>query len=78
MVICYEIVCSEKHIEDYGLCRVYGLAAYEQENRQSEPFCCMIEDISNDRLFVEWLYQLVEFNKVHPLHLKDVVIDVIS
>lgn len=78
MVICYEIVCCEKHIEDYGLCRVYGLAAYEQANRQCEPFYYMVEDISNDRLFVERLYHLVQFNQVHPLHLKDIVLDAIS
>lgn len=77
MVVCYEIVSSEKQIEGYGHCRVFGLSAYEQENGFSNSACC-IDDISADRRVVQKLYNLVKINEVHPVHLKDVVLDYIS
>lgn len=77
MVICYEIVSLEKQIEGHGRCQVFGLAAYEQGNQCSESACC-IEDISSDRQLVQRLYELVSLNEVHPVHLKDVILDAIS
>lgn len=77
MIICYEIVCSERHIEDFGLCSVFGLRAYEEGKQCSESVCC-IEDISSDRKFVEALCDRLRRHDVHPIHLKDIVVDAIS
>ncbi len=77
MVICYEIVCSEKHIEDYGPCRVFGLRAYEEGKTCSESVCC-IEDISSNKQFVETLCDLLRCHDVHPMHLQDIVLDAIG
>ena len=77
MAICYEIVCSEKQIEDVGLCCVYGLTAYEQEDRLGN-LCCRIEDISINKSFVEELCNLIRHHEVHPIHLMDVVLDAIG
>ena len=77
MIICYEIVCSERNIEDFGSCSVFGLRAYEEGKACSESVCC-IEDISPDRQFVETLCELLRCHDVHPVHLKDIVLDFIS
>lgn len=77
MIICYEIVCSERHIEDLGLCSVFGLRAYEEGKVCGESACC-IEDVSSNRQFVENLCDLLRRHDVHPVHLKDVVLDAIS
>lgn len=77
MIICYEIVCSERHIEDFGSCSVYGLRAYEEGTPCGESACC-IEDISPNRQFVESLCELFRHNDVHPVHLKDIILDMIG
>ncbi|MEA5137170.1 MAG: DUF6514 family protein [Candidatus Fimivivens sp.] len=77
MIICYEIVCSERHIEDFGSCSVFGLRAYEEGNKCSESICC-IEDISPDKKFVEALCERLRRYDVHLVHFKDIVIDAIS
>ena len=77
MIICYEIVCSERNIEDFGLCSVFGLRAYEDGQAYGESVCC-IEDVSPNRQFVENLCDLLRGRDVHPVHLKDIVLDAIS
>lgn len=77
MIICYEIVCSERHIEDYGSCSVFGLRAYEEGKMCGDSVCC-IEDISSNKQFVEALCDLLRRHDVHPVHLKDIVLDAIS
>ncbi|GEM_PF-6572936 len=77
MIICYEIVCTERHIEDYGPCSVFGLRAFEEGERCGESVCC-IEDISPNRHFVETLCDLLRHRDVHPVHIKDIVLDVIG
>lgn len=77
MSICYEIVCSKRHVEDLGTVRVFGLKAYEEGKPSSALLCC-IEDISSDRKFVETLCTKLRRRDVHPDHLKDIVVDSIS
>lgn len=77
MTICYEIVCTERHIEDYGACSVFGLRAFEEGKICGESVCC-IEDISPNRQFVETLCDLLRRHDVHPVHIKDIVLDAIS
>ena len=77
MIICYEIVCTERHIEDYGPCSVFGLRAFEEGEMCGEPVC-YIEDISSNRHFVESLCDLLRYHDVHPVHIKDIVLDVMG
>ncbi len=77
MIICYEIVCTERHIEDYGPCSIFGLRAFEEGKTCSESVCC-IEDISSNRQFVEALCDVLRRREVHPVHIKDIVLDAIG
>ena len=77
MIICYEIVCTERHIEDYGPCSIFGLRAFEEGERCGESVCC-IEDISSNRQFVEALCDVLRRREVHPVHIKDIVLDAIG
>ena len=77
MSICYEIVCTERHFEDHGPCSVFGLRAFEAEQRCGGSVCC-IEDISPSRQFVESLCDLLRRHDVHPVHIKDIVLDAIG
>ena len=77
MIICYEIVCTERHIDDYGSCSVFGLRAFEEGNGCGASVCC-IEDISSSRSFVESLCDLLRRHDVHPVHIRDIVLDAIS
>ncbi|MBR5485038.1 MAG: hypothetical protein IKV41_00835 [Oscillospiraceae bacterium] len=73
--VVYEMIISERFIDDYGRIKVYGMRVY-RESILNEIY--EVEDISSRADEVIALLELAAKHKMLPVHLEDVVYDFIS
>ncbi len=73
--VVYEMIISERIIDDYGSIKVYGMRVY-RESVFDEVY--EVEDISSKAETVIALLELAAKYKMLPVHLEDVVYDFIS
>lgn len=76
----YNIVASEKWIEDIGEVTVYGLCVYGYgEGNFNKPIeTYAVKDISNNLEEVISLQYLLERNKVSIVHIPDIIDDFLA
>ena len=77
----YQVITCEKDIPDYGKKRVYGIFAYSRKGLTKyadERDFCVICDISDNPEFVAEIAGILCENKVDPVHVRDIIEDMIS
>lgn len=74
MNVKYEMVTTEKEIEGIGSHIVYGLRAIVDSHTE----VCLLDDISTDKALVENMCRRFSQGQVQPIHMRDIVIDLLS
>lgn len=72
MHVVYTIVEGEQEVDEHQLCRVCGIKAQMGEEYSQ------INDISPDKSEVIRIAHLLEREQVHPIHLYDVITDLLG
>ena len=72
MRVVYTVTEGEQTTGEHHLTRVYGITAQMGEE------VCRIDDVSPDREEVEAIVRLLEREQLHPIHLYDVIIDLLG
>lgn len=72
MKVVFEVTEGEFDAGDCHLTRVYGIKAQMGEE------ICVIDDVSPDRDEVERIACLLEREQLHPIHLYDVITDLLG
>lgn len=72
MKIAYRIIEENIELDEYDLYRVYGIEA--QMGKES----CAVRDVSPDKRETEYMLHLLEKAQVHPIHLYDIIIDLLG
>ena len=72
MKVVFEVTEGEFDAGEHHLIRVYGIKAEMGDE------VCAIDDVSPDKNEVERIAQLLEREQLHPIHLRDVITDLLG
>ena len=69
----YEMFSNEKSIDDYGKTTLFYITIKKKQKPVLNPI-----DIGNNKSIAMTIFNLIEINQVHPVHIIDVITDLIS
>lgn len=79
-IVVYEKILNYKYIEEKGNIAIYGIHAYYPDFKDSknELYSNMFEDITSNEEYVNLIINKLEKGNILPIHLKDVIEDLIQ
>lgn len=75
----YRLTSMKKSIDEWGIIDVFGITVFQEgyEDSEEEHLCSSIEDISSNEEFVRKIFDIISLHTVLPIHMRDIVEDLI-